>query len=57
MILVGHQIVNKVLACTLLGIDLDHIWQIGQDTAGINLFQELEGTWQTLTLNDTCHLL
>lgn len=57
VILVGHQIVNKVMACTLLGLDLDRIWQIHQDTAGLNVFQEIEGTWQILTLNDTCHLI
>jgi probable phosphoglycerate mutase len=54
--LVGHQIVNKVLACTLLGLDLDQIWRIGQETASINVFQEREGRWNTLCLNDTCHL-
>jgi probable phosphoglycerate mutase len=57
VLLVGHQIVNKVLACTLLDLDLDHIWQIRQDTAGLNAFQAMEGTWHTLTLNDTCHLV
>lgn len=57
VLLVGHQIVNKVLACTLLGLSLDHIWQIRQDTSGINVFQEVKGSWQTLTLNDTCHLM
>jgi broad specificity phosphatase PhoE len=54
--LVGHQIVNKVLACTLLGLDLDQIWRIRQDTAGINVFQQVDGAWYTLCLNDTCHL-
>ena len=54
--LVGHQIVNKVLACTLLGLDLDQIWRIGQDTAGINIFQQVDGVWHTLCLNDSCHL-
>ena len=54
--LVGHQIVNKVLACTLLGLDLDQIWRIGQETASINVFQECESRWNTLCLNDTCHL-
>lgn len=54
--LVGHQIVNKVLACTLLGLDLDQVWRIGQDTASINVFQERRGSWYTLCLNDTCHL-
>lgn len=56
VLLVAHQIVNKVLACTLLGLDLDRIWHIRQDTAGINVFQEVKGIWQILTLNDTCHL-
>jgi len=54
--LVGHQIVNKVLACTLLGLDLDQIWRIRQDTAGINVFQQVDGVWHTLCLNDSCHL-
>ncbi len=54
--LVGHQIVNKALACTLLGLDLDQIWRIGQDTASISVLQERKGSWYTLCLNDTCHL-
>jgi broad specificity phosphatase PhoE len=54
--LVGHQIVNKVLVCTLLGLDLDQIWRIRQDTAAVNVFQQVDGTWHTLNLNDTCHL-
>lgn len=56
IILVGHQIVNKVLACMLLGLSLDQIWHIHQDTAGINVFQQVAGQWRTLCLNDACHL-
>jgi broad specificity phosphatase PhoE len=56
IVLVGHQIVNKVLACTLLGLSLDRIWRIRQDTAGIDLFQWENEAWITLRLNDTCHL-
>jgi broad specificity phosphatase PhoE len=56
VVLAGHQIVNKVLACTLLGLDMNQIWRIGQDTACINLYQDREGSWHTLCLNDTCHL-
>jgi broad specificity phosphatase PhoE len=61
VILVAHQIVNKVLACMLLGLDLDKIWRIGQDTTGINVFQQVNDFgppvfWRTLCLNDTCHL-
>jgi broad specificity phosphatase PhoE len=54
--LVGHQIVNKVLSCTLLGLDLDQIWRIRQDTASIDVFQQVKGVWHTLRLNDTYHL-
>jgi probable phosphoglycerate mutase len=54
--LAGHQIVNKVLACTLLGLDLDQIWRIHQDPACANVYQQVAGTWHTLCLNDTCHL-
>jgi broad specificity phosphatase PhoE len=54
--LVGHQIVNKVLVCTLLGLDLGQINRIHQDTAGINVFQHVNGAWSTLGLNNTCHL-
>jgi probable phosphoglycerate mutase len=56
IVLVGHQIVNKVLVCTLLGLGLDRIWRIRQDTAGLDLFQRANGAWITLGLNDTCHL-
>jgi probable phosphoglycerate mutase len=54
--LFGHQIVNKVLACTLLGLDLDQIWRIRQDTAGFNIYQKVGDDWHTLCVNDVCHL-
>jgi broad specificity phosphatase PhoE len=54
--LVGHQIVNKVAVCSLLGLDLDHIWRIRQDTCGFDLFKHAGGDWHVLRLNDTCHL-
>jgi len=54
--LVGHQIVNKVLACTLLGLDLDQIGRVQQDTAGLCVYEQVDGVWHTLALNDTCHL-
>jgi broad specificity phosphatase PhoE len=56
VVLAGHEMVNKVAACTLLGLDLDQIWRIRQDPAGLDLFQQDGETWLTLCLNDTCHL-
>lgn len=57
VLLAGHQVVNKVLACTLLGLDLDRIWHVGQDTTAINVFQQIDGAWHILRLNDVCHLI
>jgi broad specificity phosphatase PhoE len=54
--LAGHQIVNKTLVCTILGLDLDQIGRIRQDTASIDVFQQVDGRWHALRLNDTCHL-
>ena len=38
VILVSHRVVNKVLICTLLGLDNSHFWHIKQDTCGITTF-------------------
>ncbi|MGC9335898.1 MAG: histidine phosphatase family protein [Anaerolineae bacterium] len=56
VVLAGHQMVNKVLACTLLGLDLDQVWRLGQDTASVNVYQHVADDWHVLRLNDTCHL-
>jgi broad specificity phosphatase PhoE len=57
LVLVGHEIVNKVLVCTLLGLDLDQIWRIRQEPASLDLFQQGGGQWLVQRLNDTCHLV
>lgn len=64
VVLVGHQIVNKVLVCSLLDPSrslehagsLDRLWHIDQDTASVNVFQQVEGGWRALCLNDLYHL-
>jgi probable phosphoglycerate mutase len=55
-VLVGHQIVNKVLVCTLLGLNLDQIWRIQQDTSSLDTFKKADEGWHTISLNDVCHL-
>lgn len=54
--LVGHQVVNKVLLCAVLGLDNSHFWRIRQDNACLNVFEYREGVFEIVTLNDTCHL-
>ncbi len=56
IVLVSHRVINKVIICGILGIDNSHFWQIGQDTAAINLIQYKEGKYILSLLNETCHL-
>jgi len=56
IVMVSHRVVNRVLICGLVGIDLSHFWQIGQDTAAINLLTWSKGRFVLACLNDTCHL-
>ena len=54
--MVSHRVVNRVLICGLVGIDLARFWQIGQDTTAINLLTWKKGRFTLTCLNDTCHL-
>jgi broad specificity phosphatase PhoE len=56
LIVVSHRVVNKVIICGILGIDLSYFWQIAQDAAAINLIQFKEGKYVLTLLNETCHL-
>jgi broad specificity phosphatase PhoE len=54
--LVAHRVPNKVICCTLLGLDNSHFWRIQQDTASTNLFVYRNGQWIISYLNDTSYL-
>jgi len=56
IVLVGHQVVNKVLLCAVLGLDNSHFWRIRQDNACLNVLEHHDGVFEIVTLNDTCHL-
>jgi len=56
VMLVGHQVVNRVLVVSLLGLELSAFWRIEQDTACINCFDYRDGHWIARLINDTCHL-
>jgi broad specificity phosphatase PhoE len=57
VVLVGHQAVNKVAICHLLGLDNDAFWRIRQDTGCINRFNYDQQGGSALTINEVCHLL
>ncbi|MFZ5917643.1 MAG: histidine phosphatase family protein [Chloroflexota bacterium] len=56
VMLVGHQVINKVLLCWLLGLDNAHYWRMTQDNACLNEFVHSDGIYCVVRINDTCHL-
>ncbi len=56
ILLVAHQVVNKVLVCAMLGLETSHFWHITQDNGCINVFDFNDGAFTTVLVNDTCHV-
>jgi broad specificity phosphatase PhoE len=56
LLFVSHRVVNKVILCSILGLDNSHFWQIGQESTAINLIQYREGKYVLSLLNEACHL-
>lgn len=56
VVLVSHRVVNKVLICSLLGLDNSHFWNINLDVGGITIFNYVDGRFVLTRHNDTSHL-
>lgn len=56
VVLVSHRVVNKVLICSLLGLDNSHFWNIRQDTCGISSFSYENRQFVLVKHNDTSFL-
>jgi len=56
VLLVSHRVVNKVLICSLLGLDNSHFWNINLDVGGITIFNYVDGRFVLTRHNDTSHL-
>jgi broad specificity phosphatase PhoE len=56
VVLVSHRVVNKVLICSLLGLDNSYFWNIKQDVGGITIFNYAGGRFVLTRHNDTSHL-
>ena len=54
--IVSHRVLNKVLLCSILGLELSHFWYIKQDTCAINRFEYKDERFYLTLINDTCHL-
>jgi len=53
IVFVSHRVVNKVLVCSLLGLDLSHFWNIRIDTCGLTRFDCGDGRLVLTRHNDT----
>jgi len=56
VVLVSHRVVNKVLICSLLGLDNSYFWNIKQDVGGITVFNYVDGRFILTRHNDTSHM-
>lgn len=56
IVVVGHTVINRVLLLAILGLGNDRFWHLRQDTCAINVFEEENGDFTLVSLNDTCHL-
>ena len=56
VVLVSHRVVNKVLICTLLGLDTSHFWDIRLDTCGMTTFELNDGRFVLTEHNNTSFL-
>lgn len=56
LLVAAHDAVNKAIICDLLGLGMEHFWQIKQDNTCINVLEYNEGVWRVVLLNSTQHM-
>ena len=54
--LVSHRVVNKVLICSLLGLDNSRFWDIRMDVGAITTFEYVKGRFILTKHNETSYL-
>lgn len=56
VLVAAHDAVNKAIICDLLGLGMEHFWQIKQDNTCINVLEYNKGTWRLVLLNSVNHM-
>lgn len=56
IVVVSHGGTMRVLLCHALGLSLENMWSLKQDSTGINIIEYYETTKVVSLVNDTCHL-
>ncbi len=56
IVMVSHTVVNRLILLGILGIGLEHFWQLRQEPCAINIVDVKDNDVSLGTMNDTCHL-
>ena len=56
ILVAAHDAVNKAIICDILGLGMEHFWQIKQDNTCINVLEYNEGVWRAVLINSTNHM-
>ena len=56
VVLVSHRVINKVLICSILGLDNSHFWDIKHDLGGTTVFEYEGGRFKLIKHNDISYL-
>ena len=56
ILVAAHDAVNKAIICDILGLGMEHFWQVKQDNTCINVLEYNDGVWRLVLLNSTNHL-
>lgn len=56
ILVAAHDAVNKAIICDIMGLGMDHFWQIKQDNTCVNVLEYDQGQWRIVLLNYTGHM-
>ena len=56
VLVAAHDAVNKAIICDVLGLGMEHFWQIKQDNTCVNVLECDKGVWRLVLMNYTGHL-
>lgn len=56
ILVAAHDAVNKAIICDLLGLGMEHFWQIKQNNTCINVLEYAGGVWRLVLLNSVNHM-
>lgn len=56
ILVAAHDAVNKAIICDLMGMGMEHFWQVKQDNTCINVLEFDGKAWRAVLINSTAHM-